>query len=209
MKKSIALAIVGLAAGLSTSSYGQGAIKLDNYNTSGPYIAYGPGTDGTAGTYLNSAYTMGIYYWNALGNFTGSTAADPTGMADPATLGSYLKGTGAGSTAQFESTTFGTLGTALASSAWAVPIVPGPTGGATITLMVVAYEGPSYTDPSTLYRGHSAAFTLVTSDTTSPAPIKIGNAFQVFGVAPVPEPTTLALGGLGGLALLLLRRKQS
>ena len=207
MKKTLALAIVGLAAGLSTSSYGQGAIKLDNYTTYGPNITYGPGTDGTPGTGLNSAYTMGVYYWNALGTFVGSTLADPTGMADPTTLGSYLLGTGSGSTAPFN---FGGVpGEAYSGPAWVVPIAPSPTGGATITLMIVAYEGPSYMDPTTLYRGHSAPFTLVTSDTTAPATIAVGTAFAVFGTHPVPEPTTLALGGLGGLALLLLRRKQS
>jgi len=205
MKKTLALAIVGLAAGLTTSSYGQGALRVDNYDTSGPYITYGPGTDGTAGTGLNSSYTMGIYIWNALGNFVGSTLADPTGSADPTTLGSYILGTGAGSTAPFG---YGGIpGAARAGTAWAVPIVPGPTGGATITLIAVAYEGASY-QPA-LYRGHSAAFSLITSDTTSPAPIQISTAFSVFSVVPVPEPTTLALGGLGGLALLLMRRKKA
>jgi len=127
MKKTLALAIVGLAAGLTTSSYGQGALRVDNYDTSGPYITYGPGTDGTAGTGLNSSYTMGIYIWNALGNFVGSTLADPTGSADPTTLGSYILGTGAGSTAPFG---YGGIpGAARAGTAWAVPIVPGPTGG--------------------------------------------------------------------------------
>jgi hypothetical protein len=41
----------------------------------------------------------------------------------------------------------------------------------------------------------------VTSGTTGPA--------QFFAVGPVPEPTTLALAGLGGLSMLFLRRRKA
>jgi hypothetical protein len=34
------------------------------------------------------------------------------------------------------------------------------------------------------------------------------NGIQVFSTAPVPEPSTLVLAGLGGAALLALRRRQ-
>lgn len=33
--------------------------------------------------------------------------------------------------------------------------------------------------------------------------------FTMYTVTPVPEPTTLALAGLGGLSLLLLRRRKA
>jgi hypothetical protein len=36
----------------------------------------------------------------------------------------------------------------------------------------------------------------------------VGPLFSINGVAPVPEPTTLALAGLGGLGLLLFRRRK-
>jgi len=208
MKKTIVLGMIGLAASM-VSSYGQGAIHLDNYDSSGPYVTYGAGTDGTVGTGVSSAYTMGFYYWIAVGNFTGSTTADPSGTLDPATLGSYALATGAGSTAAMGYG--GTGGAAYGASAWLVPITPGPSGGATLTLELIAYEGASYA--SALYRGHSAPFTILTSDTSSPTPNTTGAAMTGQGIGlsvhPVPEPTTLALGGLGGLALLLLRRKQS
>ena len=204
MKKSIVLAIVGLAAGMATSSYGQGVILLDNYNTYGPYVTYGAGSDGTVGTGVNASYTMGLYYFNALGDNTGVVNFDPTGIALPNNLGNLLLGSGAGSTAAFG---FGdTPGGALSGSAWVVPIVPGPTG-ATVTLMVVAYNGASYALATD--RGHSAAFTIATSDSSSPTPVRIGTVMPAFSVAAVPEPTTMALAGLGGLSLLLFRRKQS
>jgi hypothetical protein len=209
MKKAIVLAIIGVAAGVA-SSYGQGVVYLDNYNTYGPNVNYGAGSDGAVGTGVNSAYTMGIYYWNAAGSFTGSTLADPSGTALPGSLGSYLLATGTGSTAQFDSgTAAGFLGQAFGSAAYGVPGST-VTGGDTWTMMIVAYEGASYN--AATYRGHSAAFTIVLSSPSSPTPVKIGTAmpgFNVFAVAAVPEPTTMALGGLGLASLLLFRRKQA
>jgi len=205
MKKAIVLAIVGIAAGVA-SSYGQGVVLLDNYNTYGPNVNYGATADGPAGTGLNSAYTMGIYVWTASGNNTGSVAADPTGVADPTSLGSFILGTGPGSTAQFDSgTAAGFLGQALGGAAF---LVPGGNAGDTWTMMVVAYEGGSYA--SALYRGHSAAFTISLSSSTSPTPVSIGTKMPGFSAfQAVPEPTTMALGGLGLASLLLFRRKQA
>jgi len=208
MKKAIVLAIVGLAAGVA-SSYGQGAIILDNYNTYGPNITYGAGSDGTAGVGVGTAYTMGVYYWNAAGNNVGGTLADPTGKADPTTLGSYLLGSGNGSTAPFAGVAVsGIAGQALAGATFNIP-GSDPNGGQVWTFMIVAYEGANYA--SALYRGHSGAFVLTTAGQLSTTPTKIGTAmpgFQVFQNV-VPEPTTMALGGLGLASLLLFRRKQA
>lgn len=207
MKKAIVLAIIGVASAAATSSYGQGAIKLDNYDTYGPNVNYGAGSDGAVGTGVNSSYTMGVYYWTAAGNFTGSTVADPSGVALPGALGSYLLGTTANSTAQFDSgTAAGFLGQALANGAFNVP-GSNAAGGDVWTLMIVAYEGASYNTAS--YRGHSAAFTLTLSASSNPTTVLTGTAMPGFSVFSVPEPTTMALGGLGLASLLLFRRKQA
>ena len=61
-----------------------------------------------------------MYY--ALGNVTGSVASDPTGIADPTTLGGGLAfGNGAGSTAAFHNAAdgLGTPGQALATATFA------------------------------------------------------------------------------------------
>ena len=202
MKKKLLLSVLGMTA---VSSFGQGAIKLDNYNTSGPYVTYGAGWGALTGTGLGTGWTMGFYYWNALGNFTGSTFSDPSGFADPTTLGSYLLATGAGSTATFGLD--GQNGAARAGSVWAVPIAPGSAGGATVTLMIVAYVGSSYM--TAWDRNHSAPFTLVTSDSSSPSTIRTGTAMPGFTVPMFPEPSALALAGLGGAAWLLFRRCRS
>jgi len=205
MNKNLLLSIIGMVA---TSALGQGVIQLDNYNTYGPYVNYGPGSDGEVGTGLSSAYTMGLYYWNALGDFSGSTSSDPSGIALPGNLGDYLLATGPGSTAQFQTSAFGQAGAAWAGSPWNVPIAPSDTGGATVTLIVVAYEGASYA--SAVYRAHSAPFTLITSDTTSPDPVKTGSAMPPFPpVFIIPEPATCLFLFLGGGAWLLFRRRQT
>jgi len=206
MKKVIVSAIVGLAAGVAMTSYGQSVILLNNYTSSGPYVTYGAGSDGTVGNGVNGSYTMGIYW--ALGNITGSVSSDPTGVAIPSSLGALTLGAGGGSTATFETTAFGQAGAAVAGSVFGIPGTTG-NGGETVTLMVIAYEGASYA--AATERGHSAAFTLSTSANSSPTPVTITpgmSGFSVFAVT-VPEPTTMALGGLGLAALLVARRKKA
>jgi hypothetical protein len=215
MKKSLLLGIVGLAAGVA-ASYGQGYIVLDNYNSNGgsggPLVSYGPnvpmngvsGALGALGTGLNSSWTAGIYFVIGTPSIT-----DPTGTGIPdATLG---LGTGGGSTAQFAAVNvFGTLGEFLAAN----PFLVGGTGGVTptITAELVAYPTAAGSYAAAGFRAHSAPFTVASNAGTSPSHPLLGDAFQVLGpltVAPVPEPTTLALGALGGLSLLLFRRKKA
>jgi len=207
MKKAIVLAVVALASAVATSSYGQSVILLNNYTSSGPYVSYGAGADGTVGAGVDSTFTMGVYW--ALGNITGSVSSDPTGIAIPSSLGALTLGTGGGSTATFESSAFGQAGAAVAGSVFGIPGTTG-NGGETVTLMIIAYNGASYAAATD--RGHSAAFTLSTSANSSPTPVTItpGMAgFSVFAVTGVPEPTTMALGGLGLAALLVARRKKA
>jgi len=207
MKKSVILGIVGMAACVATS-YGQGFINLDNYNYPGGIVNYGigvpangvSGAPGGAGVGLNSAWTVGVYW--ALGNL---------GLVDPASSalpnGALTLGTGAGSTAIANSG--GSPGIFLASQFFPVP------GGAVngvVTLEMVAYptvDGSYAATPT--YRGHSAPFTLtMMAGSATPPTANAGPAFTTFAATPVPEPTTLALAGLGGLASLVAwRRKQA
>lgn len=210
MKKSLIIGLLGLATSMATS-FGQGVILLDNYNLGPGIVTYGQanepangvsGASGTVGTGLLAGWTMGLYY--VVGNATGSVGADPSGTADPATLGGGLTlGSGGGSTAAFF-TSSGTPGQALGGAVFAVPGTAA-TGGDTVTFVLVAYNGASYANAG--YRGHSAAFTRPLSANNSPAPNSTGLPTS-FGVFAVPEPSIFALSGLGAAALMLVRRKK-
>jgi hypothetical protein len=196
MKKSVLLGIIGLAAGMATS-YGQGYITLDNY-TSGlntTPITY-------LGTPLSSAWNVGLY-------FVGATTSAGSGLVEGAGNGipsaTLALGTGAGATDTFASdNATGNPGFYGSSAAFNT----GSTTFTFATLEVIAYNGATYA--SSTIRGHSAAFTMATVTATSPTPIYTGDFSSSFIVTAVPEPATLALAGLGGLAsLVALRRKQA
>jgi hypothetical protein len=207
MKRKILASIIGVAATLAiTSAQAQGRIKLDNYNTYGPYVVYGSGANQIAGTaaganIVNGAngsvgsltWTLGVYW--ALGDVTGSVGSDSSGFGTSSFNGLTL-GAGTGSTAPLV-----TAGAFLANNDFAVPgWVSGP-----VTIEVVAYSGSDYT--SSAYRGHSAAYTIAPA-TGSDFGKPIGTGLTSFGVFAVPEPSTFALAGLGAAALLAFRRKK-
>ena len=79
-----------------------------------------------------------------------------------------------------------------------------------VNLIVEAFNGASYAASvgDGLWRGQSAVFSAVPA-TGLNTPTDL--SFSGFTVTTVitPEPTTMALGILGGLSLLMLRRKQA
>jgi len=210
MKKSVLLGILGLAAVAATSSYGQGYILMSNYASGATLLSYGAnvpanGISGAIGSgALSSAWTVGLYFVGGTPSIT-----DPAGTNIP--LGPLALGTGNGSTVvigagnangtpgYYDSTPFFNAGVA---------------SGSTITAEIVAYPTADLSYAAAGYRGHSAPFTIVTVPVTSTAPnltgLNMPGTLLVGQVAAVPEPTTLALAGLGGLAsLVALRRKQA
>jgi len=213
MKRSVLLGIVGIAASVATSTYGQGFIALNNYVSSSvpgsPPIMFGPGSGGLLGTAINvTGFTLGMYI--APGTVT--LPADPSagsghnfGVSDPSTLNAaFALGSGAGSTAAIaDARVFNAPGAYSATASYQTG-----TPGGTFTLVLVAYNGANY-DASAI-RGHSLPFTMVASvGTAFPELTKNAETDGGFSVQQVPEPTTMALGGLGGLALLLFRRKKA
>jgi hypothetical protein len=209
MKKSVLLGIIGLAAGMATS-YGQGYLSLDNYSLgSNSPLTYGAnvpanGVSGALGSGpLSTAWSVGLYFVGGTQSLT-----DPAGTGIP--VSPLVLGTGPGSSiaigAQNAGGSLGYYGSATAFNT-------GSTLNTTATLEIVAYPTSAGSYAAAGYRGHSAPFSLTTVTATSPTPVNAGDfgqAFSVAQVAAIPEPTTLALAGLGGLAsLIALRRKQA
>jgi len=202
MKKAIFIAVLGVAASVA-SSYGQSGFVI--------FSSYAANGGAGALTTLNNApigipYMADLYY--ALGT-----------VSDPVNEGSN------GSITALPSAQFTDLGvlTGYDNSGGAVGsaglgyfdgstvTIPGYTSGP-ITFEIVAFNGATYLGSAD--RGRSGSFTESSIAASSSAPsTTIGDnagGLPSFVVAPVPEPTTLALAGLGGLAsLVAFRRKQA
>jgi len=182
MKKTIFIAVLGMAACAATS-YGQGYISFNSYSadqSAGAITTFGNGP--LNGSPVPGTFTAELYY--ALGAVSsGFTALPSTITAYDASGDGYFQG-----------------GTAT---------IPGYSSGA-VSFEIFA----TGTYNSVVYSGFSAPFTESTIASSLSSPLTSfgdnGPGMPNFSVlAPVPEPTTLALAGLGGLAsLVAIRRKK-
>jgi hypothetical protein len=92
------------------------------------------------------------------------------------------------------------------------PISGTAAGGGTATLFLIAwsnaYATPALAQAAGSILGWSAPFNYnYTASIGTPLTI-LASGFAPFGVAGVPEPTTMAVAGLAGLSLLLFRRRK-
>ena len=196
MKKSIFLAVLGLAIG-AASGFGQGYVVFTSYTANNNVGA----TTRIWGSYdlLPAGFTAGLFY--ALGTVSDpvdnywliSIMSLPTGLTSLGVTANYLTGEGAG---YFDGR---------------VVSIPGYTGGP-ITFEVVAYQTSRGSYDNSIIRGRSGSFTMNSIATPGNPVPNLGNNGQSmpdFFVARMPEPTTLTLAGLGGLmALVTIRRQQ-
>jgi len=113
----------------------------------------------------------------------------------------------------------GKLGTATYNSGNPWQVV-GTAAGQDIEIVAVSWnnEGGTVTSLNTALNdagsdgiGYSWSFTYLTGATSGSAVDTTfsSSGLPPFGIAPVPEPTTLALAGLGGLSMLFLRRRKA
>ena len=213
MKKSIVLAALGLSVA-TTGAFGQGIINFDSYNAlggAGIITTFGSDQGANAGNGITTAFTAGLLYSLSPISDTASS------VGNTALLGSWLVAnqapdstTGTPIAVQFQSTSGGVAGYYTGAGNNGTFRLPTYTSGS-VYFEVIAYNGSSYANAT--IRGHSASFTASLATGTSLAGF-MDNAqpFSVFNaaVAPVPEPSTLALAGLGGFGMLMaMRRKKA
>jgi hypothetical protein len=190
MKRTILAAVLGVA-GLAVSSYGQGYINFGNYS-SVPYYAVvynstvGPSKNLQVGS--EASVELGYKY----GVQTSFTLIPSSVTAISGTLTAVDNGTGGA----FSGSTI--TGWFIGPTVTIAGYASGP-----VTFEILATAGANYagslvwTEPATaIATGLSAPGQF----TALPGDIVLNY---------VPEPTTLALGILGGLSLLAFRRKQA
>jgi len=210
MKRKVIAAVLGAAGlvGLATSSYGQGQILFNTYESTGYYpVTYGA----AAQTALSvGQYAVGPNVDVELGYFVGALSANTSFTLIPSTIQAVgttpeaVDGTGPSAVGYIQ-------GGAVAGG------IPGvTTAGAPVSFEILAWiasgagsGGGTYAN--SLYNGvykWQDSFAINNIGASAPAGL-----FSALGgnavLTPVPEPTTLALAGLGGAALLALRRKKA
>jgi hypothetical protein len=201
MKKSVVIIALGLAVS-AVSSFAQGQMTFNSYladNSLGVPIYF---STALGGGLVGAGYEADLAY-----SLTPFTDTSGNGALNP-----LLSLSGAGTPSVNNVVTpFGTSGTQLGYFQGALNFQLTPyTTGTTVYFEVLAYQISAGSYAASTVRGHSAVFSSTLID--GPAlPQDIGLAgFATYMVASVPEPTTLALAGLGGLAsLVAFRRKQS
>jgi len=201
MKKSILLGIVGLGLGMATS-YGQGTVNFANYaSSSSPAVYLTAGSVPVGGTY---AAELGWY------NGVATSTSEITMIASSLTYFGF-DGPGAntdanGDTANGAGWYLGPL-VDLSNYGWS-----STQSGQTVTLDVFAFNNGSIGAATVL--GSSGLFQV--TETTGAGlflpPAMAGTAGASFALSPVssPEPSSLALAGLGGFGMLMaFRRKKA
>jgi PEP-CTERM motif len=197
MKKQVLASVLGVAGllGLTASSYGQAQIFFDNYVASPYYNVQYAGTGVAAGTEVSvelgyavgAGQTTGFTLLPATITTINPAASQPNNGVGPAVGGWFdgpiatLTGVGSGQAATLEVLAWTTTGgTTFANAAFTGTLI--------------------WTEPGATLGGNGLP---ASNFTAMPGSV-------ILNPTVVPEPTTLALAGLGSLAsLVALRRKQS
>lgn len=179
MKRTVALAILGVAA--ATTAFGQGTIQLDNYSVGSSYNQVIWAADNTA---ITDPIQLEFLYSLTPTSDINSMQVAGIAAIDPSIT--YDNG-------------FGPGGYFTGPAATLVGWDQGTKPAVTFAVRPV--------DP--LYVVSGNAFWAEPGDNILNAggPANALSAFPVISLAVVPEPTTFALAGLGAAALLIFRRR--
>jgi hypothetical protein len=200
-------AILGTSIAMATAVCGQGAFNFNNLAASGTLpidIEGGPSSEGHTGDFLGSTFNASLYY----------SLTPISGKVDPTTL-TLLSGEPAVSF-------FGTTGPAPAHGPTVdgaglfengSATIPGTVDGQVVYLEVaVWYPGPGAPSYATAFaHGYDAGYSPsvpIRLASGSDSTIADLSSLGAFTIHLVPEPSTVALGALGGAVLLLFRRRK-
>jgi hypothetical protein len=204
MKAILAIAVSVTMASAAYAGNG-GAMDFGNLNamgtiTLGPYSHPG---EGSVGDLPGSDYNASLFY----------SISPVSGPVDPLSLTLYSPATVAffGTTGPFNTDGAGYFDSG--DTAYMAPGIPGVADAQTIYVeTAVWYNGPGATDYASAEAlgynvGHSVVISVRMSTGNDPN-IADMSAMPSFEVGIIPEPSTIALGMLGGAALWLLRRRK-
>jgi hypothetical protein len=215
MKRKVIAAVIGAVgvAGLATSSYGQGSIAFNTYGSTGYYPVSYSAQSMTALGLANSGAKGNVDA--ELGFFIG-TSSNPTDFTLMPSSITAVNGTllaNGGSSGSFNGSGAAVTGfiQGLALS------IPGYSAGP-ISFEILAWVASGNGAGGGTFANSGFNGSFIWTESSIPAGVGTpagffqnltGNAV-LNPTAPVPEPTTLALAGLGGLAsLVALRRKKA
>jgi hypothetical protein len=191
MKKALVIGLLGLGVSAATS-FGQGTIQFNTYGAnggSGFYTTYGSGGSGNFG-----GNALLLYSFSAI-NEAATTA------------GTVLDPVNAGWTVATLNNAGVTPLTASVSGGLIVGpnfLIPTYTGNAPVYFEILAFNGADYA--SSDIKGHSASWSVAMATGITGAPFAESGNWQVF--AAIPEPSTIALAGIGLAGLLAFRRRK-
>jgi hypothetical protein len=222
-----ALAVAGAALAQGTvnwSSISAGGYTVQTNSTAySPLFGGGASGAGTVGNTFNSGVAANAYYFEMLYLPGGAQQSTPTTLAAlsgwvDTGLSAVQTGAGFGRVIPVGPTTAATVPWAngvqdsIVMAGWSANL------GTTWAAVIAKLNGPLAGIPLGSYVGLSIAG-YETPNTADPGQVFIGGGANAGGtpiqstltplyLIPVPEPTTLALAGLGGLSLLLFRRQR-
>jgi len=217
MKKSLIIGL--LATGSALASYGQGQIIFSNYGgTSSPTVQYSTVAanvpSGKAGLAIGNTFNVGLLY------YVGTSSADVATSSSQMTAFSFATAPIFGKFSTFnagDSSPSAQNGAGWFSGGQIT--IPGVTSGTAtfVSFLLEAYNAPTFGGATV--RGQSSIFKTPVWSGSGGVPSMAGAfgfagsthaLFTVSDVAPVPEPSSLALAGLGGFGMLMaMRRKKA
>lgn len=208
--KKLAITLLGVAA--ATSMYAQGNFNFNNLSSTGTIkvgASNGVAGEGNAGFFVGTGYSASLYFGPSTATQFSQLTYFPISGGDPVFFGAGVAdadqtsfaGNFDGGNVSFPST--GAVPIEVGVAVWWSGAGSGGHGVATSYNQALA-DGYN--------TGLSGLVPITLTTSADPSTIQDLTALQSFTVSgPItvsPEPTTLALCGLGAASLLLLRRKK-